>query len=407
MTRTFAAVLLLLSFACAESTPGPDPAVVRAADLDTLVREIEIRHPEPFGAVDEAAWRRDVADVRTRAAELSDDEFRVAVARLANLGDRNGHGGVFPTDQPGLTMWPVRLYEFADGWYVLDAADRTLVGARVTGVAGRPVADVARLLAPAVPRDNAHSLRARLASYLVAPAFLRGVGAYGPLTVTDAAGTTRDVLPAEVPAAEYATLAGLDVPQIPPGLPRPAWAPPDEWFWLRARGDALVVGYERVADEAPDGGRVGRLIAEVEEALRTRRPRVLVVDVRRNPGGNVGAARPLVILLRDVARAGRVPVRVLVSRATYSAAAVAFLELRAEAPSVRFYGEPSGGGARAYGNPGSVTLPHSGIVVQVAGGGVTAHAPDRAAIEPDVAVDLTWRAYRAGADPVLAAAVAR
>jgi hypothetical protein len=396
-------VVLLLAVSCG-GAPARVPAADRGADLDALVRAVETRHPEPFRFVSEDRWRADVAALRARAAALSPDEFLVAVARLANLGRRNGHGGVFPTDQPDLPIWPVRLYEFAEGWHVVAARDASLVGARVTAVGGRPVADVAALLAPVVPYDNEHSRRARLATYLVTPAFLRGVGAYGPLTVVRD-GVTRDVTPAEGPPAEYATLAGLDVPQIPPALPRPPFAPADDWFWLVRRGDALVVGYERVVQDMQDGKRVQWLVQEIENAVASAPPRVLVVDVRRNPGGENSRAMPLLIALRDLANAGRVKVRVLVSRATYSAASLMFSTLRRSAPPVTFYGEPTGGGTDTYGNPGAERLPASGIVVQVAGAPSSAPGREAEAIVPDVRVTVTAKAWFAGRDEVLAAAL--
>lgn len=403
MRLAVAALALVVGCSPGVSPPRPDPAVTRAADLDALVSFVETTHPEPFAHVGEPAWRANVASLRGRAGAMSAEEYLVALAEVAHLGDRNGHGGVFPADQPGLTMWPVRMYDFADGWHVVAARDTSLVGARVATIGGRPVEEVARLVAPIVPRDNPQSLRARLATYLMVPAFLRGLGVYGPLGVVSASGVSREVTPEERPAAEYAALAGVDVPQIPPALPRPSFAPEDEWFWTARRGPALVVGYERVAAESQSGRRVQGLVADIEEQLRTPTS-VLVVDIRRNPGGDTGRAVPLTILLRDVARAGRVPVRVLVGRGTYSAASLVFLALRREAPSIRFYGEATGGGSRTYGNPSSTTLP-GGIVVQVPGARAFDQGRDIAALVPDVPVRETWAAYDAGRDPVLAAAL--
>ncbi|HWL37223.1 MAG TPA: hypothetical protein VNQ77_13650 [Frankiaceae bacterium] len=405
--RLLVAVALSLAVGCSPgaSPPRPDPAVTRQADVDALVSFVEATHPEPFAYVGEAAWRGNVASLRERAGRMSADEYLVALAEVAHLGDRNGHGGVFPADQPALTMWPVRMYDFADGWHVIAARDSSLVGARVQSIGGRPVEEVAEAFRKVVPRDNPQTMRARLATYLMVPAFLRGLGVYGPLGVVDTSGVAREVTPEERPAAEYAALAGLDVPQIPPALPRPSFAPKDEWFWTARRGSALVVGYERVAAESQSGRRVQGLVEDVRAQLRAERPSVLVVDIRRNPGGDTGRALPLTILLRDVARAGRVPVRVLVGRGTYSAASLVFLALRREAPSIRFYGEATGGGSRTYGNPSSVTLPGSGIVVQVPGARAFDQGRDIAALVPDVPVRETWAAYKAGQDPVLDAAL--
>ena len=52
------------------------------------------------------------------------------VMRLTTLGERNGHTGVFvfhPHARP-LHVYPVRLYAFPDGMWVVAAADPAHVG---------------------------------------------------------------------------------------------------------------------------------------------------------------------------------------------------------------------------------------------------------------------------------------
>ena len=401
LPRLAVAALLVL----AGCRPGPDVAVQRRADIDALVTAVDTTHPEPFGFVNEASWRADVAAARERAGGMSSDEFLVTVARLANLGERSGHGGMVPAGQPGLRVWPVWLYAFADGWYVVAARDRSLVGSRVDAIGGRPIEEVAAALAPMVSRDNEHSLRARLPQYVVVPAFLRGSGLPdGPLTVVDSGGARRDVTPALVTPAEYEALAGLDEPQFPLPLPRPSYAPKTGPWWQVRRGDALVVGYERVIDETPDGRRLRNFADVVREEVAARRPRVVVVDMRRNPGGETSAAGPLLSLIRELVEEKHIPVRVLISRSTYSAAPVILAKLRSEVP-VRFHGEPTGGGSTTYGNATPRTLPHSGIVVFVPGGVATGLPTPVATVEPDVRVDVTWRDFAAQRDAVLDAAL--
>src|SRR3712207_7392436 len=55
----------------------------------------------------------DLDAARQAAASMTDDELLFTVGRLANLGNGSGHGGVFPTDQPDLPAWPLRLYALA------------------------------------------------------------------------------------------------------------------------------------------------------------------------------------------------------------------------------------------------------------------------------------------------------
>ena len=393
-----------------ESPPSADdrPAVAeqRLADFDGLVTAIERMHPDPFGTIDERTWRKEAALLRDRVARMTADQFLTAVASVSILGDRNGHGGVFPTDQADLEGWPLRLYEFTDGWRIIDAADPGLVGARLDRIGGRPIDDVADAVATITPRDNEHSLRSRLGLYLVVPAFLRGLDQLGDgtLTVTDSTGTRTIPAPETVGPEELATLTGVVIPQIPPALPLRPPHSADDYFWSRREGGALVVGYERVLGRTP----AGRYLEDFVESLRAEvarsGPRVVVVDLRRNPGGENERGAPFTDWLAEVAASG-VPVRVLTSRSTYSAASFIFAELRTRA-KVTFYGEATGGGSGTFGDPRRYRLSNTGIVVQVPTRWFSQLDNDVDAIEPDVRIPTTWADYAAGRDPVLAAALA-
>ena len=414
-SRRGPAGLLAVCLLLAGCTGGDDPAAARAtpspvaeqrlADFDGLVTAVERMHPDPFGAIDERAWRAEVAGLRTRVPDMTDDQFLAAVATVSNLGDRSGHGGVFPTDQPELAAWPLRLYELPDGWRIVDAADRSLVGSRLDEIGGRPVSQVADAVATVVPRDNQHSLRSRLALYLVVPAFLRGLDQLGDgtLTVTGSDGRRTIPAPATVDRDGFIALTGVSVPQIPPALPLRPPRSADDYYWSQRRGDALVIGYERVLGRTPDGRFLEDFLAAVRADVARSRPRVVVVDVRRNPGGENEQGEPFTAWLGEMAAAG-IPVRVLISRATYSATSVLFAELDTRS-ELTFYGEPSGGGSGTFGNPRPYQLSSTGIVVQVATRWFSRVDRDVPELQPDVPVTTTWADYAAGRDPVLAAAL--
>ena len=80
--------------------------------------------------------------------------------RLAALpGNGNGHTGIFPGDpqhRRQIHFYPLRLYSFPGGTYVVDEkAGDGLVGARLTAIGGVPYDEVAKRVRPLVPHDNA------------------------------------------------------------------------------------------------------------------------------------------------------------------------------------------------------------------------------------------------------------
>jgi hypothetical protein len=355
-----------------------------------------------------------VEELAGRADALSDDEFLVEVMRLLGGRDRDGHTGLLPFAQEDAALegWPLALYEFEEGLYVVDALEPygDAVGSRVVAIGGRPVEEVADAVEPLVSRDNEWTVRARRPGYLVVPQVLRGLGLLPDgapgLTLEREDGTTFDLDPAPIPIAEWASWRDLFDPLVPATLPRNEDGPrylghPGEHFWPERIGDVLYVGYNQVQPRTASGGTIVELADAVESAVEAGDVRSVVVDIRGNPGGDNFTSAPLRDALLRSAAARPGSVTVLIGRSTFSAAGNFATELR-QAGGVRFVGEPTGASPNLWGDARLVTLPFSGLVVHIATRWWE-FAPDdpSLAIEPDVRVRVRWEDYVAGRDPAL------
>lgn len=369
------------------ATPAASPDVdgQRQRDLDELV-DAYAAHPQP-PQLDDA-----LDELRSRLGVLSDDEYLVELMRLTAGRDRDGHTGVFPLAQSGLDLWPLRLYAFEEGWRVLDATPehQGLVGGRITRIGGHPVEEVEALVSPLVSRDNAASLRARVAQYLVVPAVLRGVGVEPVLEVD---GRTVDV-PA-IPSHDYAAWTGLTYPLICPALhdpEAPVWG-------IEEHPDAVVARYRRVLATS-DGQHIRAYADELDEAVTRVDPSVVVVDLRGNPGGDTGTYRSLLQVVQRIAEERPGALRLLIDRCTFSAATNFVVEVLASTDAVTV-GETMGGAPAMWGDAREHGLP-SGIVVHVATRAWQLGdrgLPD--ALAPDVAVATRWSDVEDGVDAPL------
>ena len=169
MTIPLARLLLIaaLSLVAVGHSGASTSATVPGAESDVrlLAQQLEAIHPDLFASVPRARFRSAVESAAARADELSENELLVELMRIAALpGVGNGHTGIFPGDpqhRRDLHFYPLRLYAFPDGTYVVDEKGRDgLVGARVTAVGGMPYAEVAKRVRPLVPHDNARTSRA-------------------------------------------------------------------------------------------------------------------------------------------------------------------------------------------------------------------------------------------------------
>jgi Peptidase family S41 len=384
-----------------------------AADVRELGLSIETLHPAPFRSISRQRFQAEVNALARQAPTISRNELLVGVLRLiALLGPRNGHTGLFPGDPSHarpLHLYPVRLYHFADGVYVVDADDKALVRNRLVAIEGATVERVLELVGPLTPHDNPWNTRGLAPHYLLTAEVLDGLGitdGTGPadFTFERPDGRRVDVALTAVPGHEYASvfsdphhghnpssLPRASTPIYLAGSARPLWAR------TLARGRAAYVGFNSVVPPT------SALLRKIERLARAKSTRRVIVDVRLNGGGDNTTYGPLTTLFgsREVNRRGGL--YLLTGRATFSAAANFAAEIDRETRAI-VVGEPTGGGVETYGDTSAVTLATVGWSIHIAG---EYHERKRGpkdrrlAVEPDIRVDLTSEQYFAGRDPVL------
>jgi Peptidase family S41 len=406
-----ASLAMVASVASAQGRPSAWSTA--AEDVRELGASIEMIHPAPFRSVSRQRFRAAVNDLARRAPSISRSELFVGVLRIiALLGPRNGHTGLFPGDSANtspLHLYPIRLYRFADGVFVVDARDRTLVRSRLVSIEGTSVERALELVEPLTPADNAWNTRGMAPHYLLTAEVLDGLGVIdgaGPATFTfeRPGGQRADVDLIPIPGPEYAR-AFADpqhghYPSVLPAAPRPLYlsgAAKPMWARKVASGRAVYVGYNSVVTPSP------AFVRSLTRLVRAPKVRRVVVDVRLNGGGDNTTYGELTSLFgsRNVNRRGKL--YVLIGRATFSAAANFAAELDRDTRAI-FVGEPTGGGIETYGDTAPVTLPTVGWQVYIAAEYVERKrgpGDTRLAVGADLRVDPTSELYFAGRDPVL------
>lgn len=235
----------------ADARPSAPRGVVD--DVRALGQSIETIHPAPFRSIPRERFRAEVDTLARRAPSISRNELLVGVLRLiALLGPRNGHTGLFPGDsahtQP-LHLYPLRLYHFADGVFVVDARDTSLVRNRLVAIEGTPVERVLELVEPLTPHDNPMNVRGMAPHYLLTAEVLDGLG------ITDGAG------PADF---TFARPEGQSVDVTLTPMTGPQYA-----AVRRFASRALPIGAStRVAADVPRGQRQGAVVSDARGRTR-------------------------------------------------------------------------------------------------------------------------------------------
>jgi hypothetical protein len=112
------------------------PASARTDDVQFAAQHLRDDHPNLFHDLSPARFDAAVADLSAHADSVDDDQLLVGLMRLGAMpGVRDGHTGIFPLNPANrrvLHAYPIRVYTFADGTFVVGQAGGPTSCARVS-----------------------------------------------------------------------------------------------------------------------------------------------------------------------------------------------------------------------------------------------------------------------------------
>jgi len=415
---TVAALLVFAPIVPTYAGPAPLTAEQWREDLRTVQHEIETRHPNPYNRTSKATLDAAFAELEQRIPSLSRNQIIVGMMRIvAMVGD--GHTRIDPRKDEDFQFasLPLKLYDFDDGIFVRAADPRwgKLVGWRVDGIGGVPIAEAVRRTGELVSTDTEMGKRQLVPLYLEMPEILQALGlskTHDSATLTLSRGKERQTI----------TLGAAQVnPKWPPDTDIALTTPKG---WVDAcRGPAPLylqnpLDYHRLID-LPDQQTLyaqlnwvsnidGQTLSAYSQRILKRaleiNPRAIVLDLRLDQGGNGNLATSLVNALIK-AEDDDTRLFVLTGRGTFSASQFVLNDLDRLSHAI-FIGEPASSKPSSYGDAFKTELPNSKIDVRTS----IYWWQEGQNFDPytwiDVAAPLKFTDYAACRDPALEAALA-
>jgi tetratricopeptide (TPR) repeat protein len=376
-------------------------------DLALLAGEARRLHASPRREAFSDEFAKATAELNDRIPGLADGQIRVGMQQLLTLL-RDGHTGI-DIDHRAQRL-PLRLYFFPEGVFIIDASDqhKGLIGSRVTRIGSRSIDQLVADLPAYIPRDNRVGIDWRGPHTLVHMDFLQALGAVqrtnaASVEVENAKGTKRIVGLVSVPAAdaEWRSLytSRQTLAETPLHLQRAATP-----YWTRRLSpQTLYFQFNGVWETREQS--IKDFALALHRDLDDGMTRNLIVDVRHNPGGNLGLYPPLLQAI-SAFRIGdtRHEIYCITGRNTFSAAQAFIGDLERLVNPV-FVGEPSSSSPNFVGeSTGWIELPYSGTRVMISERHHQhAALPDdaRTWIAPHLPVELTASDYFSNRDPVM------
>jgi hypothetical protein len=402
--------MLSLLLAIAALVQAPDRIAGMREDLDFFASELPKHHLNAFHTISKERFAGDVKAVSEELPGLSDLQFRLRLIRLAaSIGD--AHTTVaMPLD--GHRYFPLSIGWFPDGVFITasDAAHADLIGSRVLAVDGTGSEKLTKVAGGLVSSENKYWTRAMVPQALNNATLLHALGATkaeqsAKFDLQPPKGGRQGALIESVVGTGASVITAYAWP--PERIPlRNQNTAKRYWSKLLAKEHAVYFAYNSCRDEAeyPFKESVAEAIKWIDEGKADR----LVVDLRRNGGGNSSVIDPLFQAIQSrVALNRKDRLFVLIGPRTFSSAMMNAVQFRKHT-NATLVGESTGGKPNSYGEVKSFLLPNSKLVVsyctkyfkQIADG-------DPEAVAPDVIRPILSRDYFAGTDPGLEFALKR
>lgn len=381
-------------------------------DLAFLARELPDRHINAFHTTSQDDFEAAVADLDAAIPDLSYAQFVVRLMQLvASVGD--SHTVLAWNTMGDYALLPVQMAVYPDGVYVIaaDRAYKAAVRGRLVAIEDVPVDQVIARLSTVVSYENEQWQRRQTGNLLGVADILVGLDI---LSTRNGGTFTFETENRETIAFEVSAIPVSELQNTPLDIvvsTAQVTDPPTYWYYSR-----VSYGYERLADGAfyvaynrcasdPDYP-VDQFIADVLAEIDAGGVDAVIIDLRRNTGGDSRLLEPLITGLqaRDtINQPGHL--YVLIGPDVYSSAVLNAFQFRRDTAAI-LVGEPTGQPPNHYGETGTLELPNTGLTVTYATNYFVYTEDDADALYSDVLVVSTAQDLFAGRDPVLVAVLA-
>jgi hypothetical protein len=395
-----------------DAPPASDRVAGWRTDLDYLDRRVRETHWDPFRNITEAEWSAELRRLKDDVARLDDHQATVRLMQLvARIGD--GHTGVWPKTDGSWHTIPAEFYLFSDGLFVRAAAPEyeDALGCRVLRIGGVPAEEALSRARTVCPRDNEMTLHWIAPQVLSVLEVMKGLGLASStdgaeVEVETADGGRRAIHFRSAPLRRmHGTPSDFVTMAEGASAPTPLWQkrPSDPYWFERVPSDDLVYFQFNTVRDQEHGPTIAEFARALSDSLAAGRADALVIDVRRNNGGNNTLLAPLLDAMKHAGQVDAVGnLFVVIGRNTFSACQNFVNRLDRQLDPI-FVGEPTGSRPNFVGEDNPIQLPWSGLHVSASSRywQDSVSEDERPFVAPDLPAEMSSEDFRTNRDPAM------
>ncbi len=399
-------LLLLLPVACRDSEEEVSRRENWITDLQWLADTLPGLHFNLFMYVPADSFYSKLDRLEENLDSLTGWEVVMELSRtLASM--RCSHTSIGFWEYDAFSTYPLSLWWLDDGLYVtaITAEHCNMLGSRLLMYGGRPAVEAASAMSEMFPARNSVVTRTWATNFMMMAEPMQALG-FGdadsavPFTFLTVQGDTLTIRmeATSKECMEMVTFTETQSPELP------LWLQSDDFYWFRYLPDhkLLYCAYNTCAPIAEYP--MSAFIEDMNRARDSLEVEGIVVDLRRNTGGNSLVAEPLITWLQEISEEGRTEIFPVIGRWTYSSGILNAIQIK-EVTGAMMFGERTSGAPNHLGEVRRTCLPWSGLSVSYPTKYFRTVEGEGATLVPDVVIPLTSEALFTGRDPVLQAIV--
>lgn len=393
---------------CAQSRPDVMTPIDWEVDINYLSRKIE-REFATFTPSVKAQFANEANELIVKLPELKNHQVACEIMRLMSLL-KDGHTELnIGQELVGFSRVPISLYFFEGDLRVTHAhsAYGELVGAKVIQIGSYSLTEAFEIITSNMSADNDMEYLHAGPGYIILTEFLQCLGISQSPSETSFTFELEngEKIVKQLPGLDRASYIGGDWVSVGdswPSDPLYLTSRGNYWFEYLPEEKAMYFHFARVNNQK-GGPSIKSFTKELFKEIDRLKCEKLIIDFRKNNGGNYNLAKPLVDGIKErkwLNQTGKV--WAVTGRTTFSASSAACIFLKKETKTL-LIGEPGRTHPNLADNNEYMNLPRSGFLMEYTTK-VKKHWPermdlDRIPVDKDMAP--TWNYYKAGKDRVL------
>jgi hypothetical protein len=394
MKKIIIVLFVLISSTCFSQTLSKVDFI---EDLEFLKKTLPVKHTNLFVKITKPDFEKKVDAIISKAETLNYESFTTELFKLTvSIGDE--HTFI----EPKFTkILPIQFGFFKEGLFItgIDSANSAFLQAKLVAINDHSMAQIISLFKEVIQNENQSYFDDHFLHFINNPAFLKGLGIIN--SDEEAEFTLIDKNNKQV-KIKLAAIQTKDIANV-----KLAFAHSDllskkktgnYWFDYDSESKTLYFNYN-VCREDPNNP-FEKFNDELFTLIASHQPEKIVLDLRKNNGGNSGVLYPFLEKIKGSYLNKKRKLFVLIGKQTFSSAVMNAVELKRNSNAI-FIGEPTSGNINHYGEVRGFSLPKSKIVIAYSTRYWETWKGKKGPLKPDTDVKYSIKNYIDGRDEAL------